>query len=123
MIFQARHIKGHARGRRIGFPTINLTIPDDLVLDDGIYAVWVTIGPSVYKGALHYGPTPTFQQKEKTMEVYLLDITDDTFPDTNNVAIEINVIERLRTIMSFDRVDDLTHQIALDVKKVRSVLG
>lgn len=123
MILHSKQIKGKGRGHQVGFPTINLSIPEGLVLDDGVYAVWVTIQHVVYKGALHYGSIPTFHQKEKTMEVHLLDITDDTVPETENLPIEIDIVEYLREVKKFDSAEDLAMGIDQDIKNVRGILG
>ena len=73
----SRQVKGKGRGKVIGFPTINLDIPSGLSLEDGIYAAWVTIGDRRYKGALHFGPIPTFDETTKSLEVFLLDATEE----------------------------------------------
>ncbi len=123
MVFQSSHIRGIGRGTEIGFPTINLTVPKDLLLEDGIYATWVVINGKTYKGALHYGPIPTFNQKNKTMEVHLIDITNDTFPATDGKIIEIDIVERIRDIKRFLESEDLTEAIARDVEKVKTILN
>jgi riboflavin kinase / FMN adenylyltransferase len=122
MIFHSRQIKGQGRGHSLGFPTINLEIPPELVLDEGVYAVWVVIGPTTYKGAFHYGSIPTFDQSEKSMEVYLLDVSDETAPTTENILIEIDIVEYLREVKSFADPEDLMNQIARDIQKVNEIL-
>ncbi len=122
MLFNSSHIKGIGRGKTIGFPTLNLSIPKDFVLDDGIYAAWIVIDNKTYKGALHYGPIPTFNDKEKTMEVHLIDVTDETFPDTDNNNIEVDIVDRLRDIKRFIETDDLIDQIHSDVEKIKRML-
>lgn len=122
MIFKSKQIKGHGRGHKIGFPTINLAIPSDFVLDDGIYAAWVVIHNHTYKGALHYGPIPTFGDKEQNMEVYLLDVTNDNVPDTAGEEIEVDIVSYLRDVKKFTSVEDLSLQIDSDVKKIRIML-
>lgn len=122
MIVHSKQIKGQGRGHMIGFPTINLALPEDLVLDFGIYAAWVVVDGKTYKGALHYGAVPTFDQKEKTMEVHLLDITDDTAPDTFDNVIEIDIVEHLRDVKNFTDIEDLMNQIARDIEQVRLIL-
>jgi len=102
MLFSSRQIKGEGRGKKIGWPTINLIIPDDLVIDDGVYAAWVVIDHKTFKGALHYGPIPTFNEKEKTLEVYLLDVDDDNVPVILDKVIEVDVVLKLRDIKTFD---------------------
>lgn len=122
MLIQSKQIKGQGRGHQIGFPTINLAILGDIMLNDGIYAVWVVIEGKTYKGALHYGSVPTFGLKDKTMEVHLIDITDDNVPDTDNVMIEIDVVEYLREIKKFDDAESLSIQIYRDIENVKKIL-
>jgi len=47
MKFKSRHIKGKGRGKKMGFPTINLKIPSNFKLEDGIYAAKVFIEDKV----------------------------------------------------------------------------
>ena len=122
MVFQSKHIKGIGRGKNLGFPTINLTIPEELLLDDGIYAAWIDIGGRTYKGALHFGPVPTFNEREPQLEVHLIDVTDENFPNTEDVEIEVDVVEKIREIQRFDETVDLIEQIARDVEKVNRIL-
>ncbi|MEY2671604.1 MAG: hypothetical protein RL687_21 [Candidatus Parcubacteria bacterium] len=122
MVFQSKHIKGIGRGKNLGFPTINLTIPEDILLDYGIYAAWIDIAGRTYKGALHFGPVPTFGEKEPQLEVYLLDVADDNFPETDGVDIEVDIVEKLREIQMYDETVDLIEQIARDVEKVNKIL-
>ncbi len=122
MQFQTKQIKGVGRGRKIGFPTINLIIPEDFHIDSGVYATWVVIDDSTFMGALHYGPIPTFDLKGKSLEVHLIDLTDGTVPQTYGKVIEIDVVEKIRDIKYFDTALDLATAISEDVKKVKSIL-
>lgn len=123
MIFKTQQIKGQGRGHQIGFPTINLEIPSDLVLDEGVYASWVTINDVPYKGALHYGAIPTFDQEDRSIEVFLLDETDETVPETHGVVIEVDIVEYIREVKKFSDSFILSDQIAKDVSRVRSILS
>lgn len=122
MLIHSHHIKGIGRGKEIGFPTLNLSIPENILIDEGVYSSWVVIDGKTYKGALHYGSVPTFNQDEKTMEVFLIDITDENFPDTKNKIIEIDIVDKIRDIKRFLDSADLTEQIALDVEKIKIML-
>ena len=75
MIFESTHIKGKGRGKPMGFPTINLEIPENFKLKNGIYAAKVTIENKTFVAALHYGPVPTFGDLQKSLEVYLIGVT------------------------------------------------
>ncbi|KKQ01753.1 MAG: Riboflavin biosynthesis protein RibF [Candidatus Roizmanbacteria bacterium GW2011_GWA2_36_23] len=116
--FFAPVIKGKGRGKKIGIPTINLAIPKGLDLKTGIYAVWVYISGKKYKGAMHYGPIPTFKEKQSSLEVYLLDVKSITADST----VELEIVEWIRKIKSFSSVNDLTMQIKQDIETIRKVL-
>lgn len=123
---------GDQRGRLIGFPTANL-IPDShkLLPADGVYAVRVHLpepaqsqsdenAPSpVYKGAANIGVRPTFNGKERIVEVHLLDIQ----PDLYDKRITIDFIARLRGEQRFANIDALKSQIATDVQQVHQILN
>ena len=123
---------GDQRGRLIGFPTANL-IPDThkLLPANGVYAVWVHLpeaeqsqsdenAPSpVYKGAANIGVRPTFNGKERIVEVHLLDIQ----PDLYDKRITIDFIARLRGEQRFATIDALKSQIATDVQQVHQILN
>jgi riboflavin kinase/FMN adenylyltransferase len=97
-------------------------VPDDFHLDEGIYAVWVVIEGKTFKGALHYGSIPTFNLKDKTMEVHLIDVTDANVPETKDKVIEIDVVEYIREVRKFDDAGALAVQIGLDVRNINSLL-
>ena len=123
---------GDQRGRLLGFPTANL-IPDahKLLPANGVYAVWVHLPESeqdqsdenapspVYKGAANIGVRPTFNGKERIVEVHLLDIQ----PDLYDKRITIDFIARLRGEQRFAGIDALKSQIAIDVQQAHQILN
>jgi riboflavin kinase/FMN adenylyltransferase len=124
MQFVSTHVTGKGRGKPMGFPTINLRIPDDFELKDGVYAAKITIEKNVFKGALHYGPVPTFGEPEKTLEVYLIGVTEsdlvnDGLTDLDKKIIKVEVLKYLRPITKFRLVEDLIKQIEEDVAAIK----
>ena len=114
--FTAQVIKGKGRGKSIvGFPTFNLQIPENFQTREGVYACCVWIGTAHYRGALHYGPTPTFDETEKVLEIFVLSY-EDKEPVTE-LSFELGPY--LRPVATFLRPEDLRHQIALDVARAR----
>ena len=126
MQFESYHIKGKGRGKPMGYPTINLIIPDNFELKDGIYAAKVKIGNSTFKGALHYGPVPTFNEEKKSLEVYLIEITNKDLEsyelaNLDEITIKVEIIQYLREIIKFKQVEDLVKQIGEDVKIIKEL--
>lgn len=122
MRFSSFQIKGKGRGKGIGFPTINLDIPTHFEMKDGVYAVIVGIEGRSYSGALHYGPIPVFNETEKSLEIFLLDVVEANFPVIKNKTIEVDVKRYIREIISFSNPKALAAQIQQDVEDIRNVL-
>ena len=121
---------GDQRGRLIGFPTANLLPePHKLLPANGVYAVRVRIPtieirdanepPPVYNGVTNIGVRPTFNGKERIVEVHLFDIQ----PDLYDKRITIDFIARLRSEQRFSGIDALKSQIAIDVQQAHQILN
>ena len=109
-------VEGDGRGKQIGFPTANLQIenPMKLIPADGVYAVQVALGDTLYKGMMNIGSRPTFDQpedsKENTIEVNLFDFDENIYGET----ITINMVARIRDEKKFDSIDELKNQLKND---------
>ena len=113
-------VKGDGRGKDLGFPTANLSIgaSDKLLPPSGIYAVTGTLRSGTFQGALHLGPRPTFQGSPPTVELHLLDFSNDVYGE----EVRVDFIQFLRPIHAFESVGALVRQMELDVIEVREVL-
>lgn len=60
--FENPVLHGDARGRTIGYPTINQQYPDGLVLPKfGVYESRILVGDTWYRGFTNIGVRPTWQ--------------------------------------------------------------
>lgn len=123
MYFSSHHIKGKGRGKGIGFPTINLEIPKEFPLVDGVYAAIVTIDGHEFKGAMHYGPIPVFNELEKSLEIFLLDVDAENLPEIDDRVIEVTIKKYIREIRSFESPASLSVQIEKDVEEIKNILS
>jgi riboflavin kinase/FMN adenylyltransferase len=121
--FTTQQVSGKGRGKLLGFPTINMRIPHDLDMAQGIYAAWIGIGNARYMGALHYGPVPVFGQKEATLEVFLIDVVAEAIDKLDTTRIHVTILYRLREIQTFSTQEGLVDQIYKDVRSVREYLA
>jgi riboflavin kinase/FMN adenylyltransferase len=118
-------VRGHERGRAMGFPTANVPVGDgDLVPADGVYAGYLTrldAGDAVpLAAAISVGTNPTFDGVERTVEPYALDRDDLELYD---VPVAVDFVARIRGQERFDTVDDLVAQMRRDVDATRGLLG
>jgi riboflavin kinase / FMN adenylyltransferase len=118
-------VRGHQRGRALGFPTANLeTPPHTAIPADGIYAGWLASldgkGHDVQRwpAAISIGTNPTFGEGERTVEAYALDRND---LDLYGVHAAIDFGDRLRGTLRFDSVDELVEQMRRDVDRARAL--
>lgn len=121
MKFSSTQIKGKGRGKLIGFPTINLKIPVNFELEDGIYAAKVNIEDKIFSGALHYGPVPTFNESEKSLEVYLIGLNDNKLENLEGKIIKVEIIKYLRPVIKFNSKEELIKQIKEDVINIKKI--
>lgn len=119
-------VRGHQRGRALGFPTANLESPPHTAIPaDGIYAGWLASldgnGRDLerWPAAISIGTNPTFGEGEQTVEAYALD-RDDL--DLYGVHAAIDFSARLRGTLRFDSVDALVEQMSEDVDRARAII-
>ncbi len=112
-------IKGHARGKKLGFPTANIGLERHFCIPkDGVYA-----GITIRKGrripcAINVGTNPTFGDEELSVEVYLLDFDENIYGET----LEVEFHSRLRDEISFLSERELIEQMEKDAKRAREML-
>lgn len=118
-------VHGDQRGRQLGFPTANIEVTENykLIPANGVYAVHVYILENdilkKYKGTLNIGVRPTFDNGNKTIEVYILDFNDDIY----GKKITVRFISRLRDEKKFNSVSDLTEAMKNDVAQTKIILA
>ena len=113
---------GDARGRELGFPTANVSVPGDILLPaDGIYAGWYERPDGeVHAAAISLGRRPTFYEETHAslLEAHLLDFAGDLYDE----PAKVRFVARLRVEVKFDDVDALVEQIGRDCEDARALL-
>jgi len=118
-------VRGHQRGRHLGFPTANLAprrAPGeaDLVPADGVYAGRLWVGPDAYAAVVNVGRKPTFGPGgPRIIEAHLLDFRGDLY----GADAALDFIARLRDEQRFSDAPSLAAQIGTDVAAARRLLG
>lgn len=113
---------GDKRGRELGFPTANVSVPGSILLPaDGIYAGWLRReGGEVLPTAISLGRRPTFYETADAslLEAHVLDFAGDLYDE----RVAVRFVQRLRGEAKFDSVDELVEQMQRDVAEARQVL-
>lgn len=117
---QSKVILGDQRGRVLGFPTANLTIPSGRAIPpNGVYAVYVIIKNKVYQAIANIGTNPTFNGLDRHIEVHIFDFDQDIY----NELIEVAFVEKIRNEQHFDGANSLIKQINCDIATAIDILG
>jgi len=124
-------IPGEARGRAMGFPTVNIALPSGAEPAEGIYAMRVRPveparglpalpHPSGWRGAGYIGRRPTFEEDgQRLLEVHLLDFDADLYGQ----QLIVDFVGYIRGDRKFCSMDELRRQMAEDIAAVRQRLA
>lgn len=84
-------VEGNQIGRKIGFPTANIKIPEPYkqVPKDGVYAVRVRLNGESFFGMLNIGSRPTVEPTlgSKNIEVHIFDFNQKIYNQTIMVSL------------------------------------
>ncbi len=121
MKFQTTTILGSGVGTSIGFPTINMDIPENIpiTLRTGVYAAKVWVKGQVYYGVLYYGPAPLVQEPVSVLQVHVLDSL--ALYVGEDELIEIDTLKFIRGVVDFDFPELFIKQMESDIEMVRKI--
>jgi riboflavin kinase/FMN adenylyltransferase len=106
-------VLGDQRGGTLGYPTANVSVPDELLVPAyGIYA-----GSALgHRAAISIGVNPHYGGDERRIEPYLLDFEGDLY----DRRLVVELWRRLREERAFSSEEELVAQIARDVEEARA---
>src|SRR6266446_308231 len=111
-------VSGDDRGKKIGFPTANLSAHNEQFPPNGVYFAQAMLDGVIYPGVLNLGYRPTVSsEKDRVLEIHLFDFDRDIYGGD----LEVRFVRYLRPEKKFESVDMLARQIALDVKQARDL--
>ncbi|EEA85124.1 bifunctional riboflavin kinase/FAD synthetase [Peptacetobacter hiranonis] len=115
-VIEGEIIHGKANGRKMGYPTANISLKDQIINPkNGIYASRVIIDGKKYFGATNVGMNPTVNGKYLSIETNILDFNEDIY----GKRVRIEFLEKIRDEKKFESLDELRKQLDLDTGFVR----
>ena len=111
-------VEGEKRGRKLGFPTVNLDTEWEVLPKPGVYATYVRLSDGFHGSITNIGVRPTFEESKLTVEAHIFDFNDNLYGE----EVRVNFVERLRDEKRFESVDKLVEQINHDIAGVREIL-
>ena len=112
--FYGEVINGDKRGRKLGFPTINLKLENLYIPRFGIYTSIVEIetgkNKGLYKGVVSVGERPTFGINKPNFEVHLFDFNANIYGET----VIVSLTKFQRSEVKFNNSENLIIQMKKD---------
>jgi riboflavin kinase/FMN adenylyltransferase len=110
-------IRGEQLGRKLGFPTANLSAHSEQFPPNGVYVTEARLGGTLYRGVANLGfrPTVASDKPERLLELHLFDLDREVYGE----EIEVRFLRYLRPEQKFANVEELRTQIAADVQQAR----
>jgi len=105
-------VHGDKIGRKIGFPTANISVPDfKLKPANGVYAVFAEVEGKKYKAMTNIGRKPTFKNDASlSIETHIFDFAEELY----GKKISISFLEKIRDEITFDSSNQLAEQLKKD---------
>lgn len=120
VVITGRVEQGNRIGRKLGFPTANISISNKPDVRDGVYAVKVrTPDGEFFQGMANIGTRPTVtESKKRFLEVNIFGFGDDLYGKT----IDVELLAYIREERTFASVEELKEQIEKDKQCVLAAL-
>lgn len=121
VIISGRVISGKGRGRKLlNFATANIEIPLEKILPaNGVYLVEINIDNQKYYGLMNIGIKPTFKEKNKTVEVHIINFNKNIY----NQVVNINMLQKIRNEKYFNHPGLLKKQIEDDILTAHKMIS
>lgn len=108
-------VRGDGLGKKIGFPTANLSVAAEKIIPSGVFAVRVTIkrkgSTTLLAGMCNIGFRPTVSAgKNKVVEAHLFDFSRSLY----GAELRVDLIQKIRDEKKFTSLDKLKQQLQKD---------
>ena len=111
--------RGDNLGKKIGFPTANLSAHSEQFPPNGVYVAEARIDGELYRGVINLGIRPTVSsgKSERVLEIHLFDFNRDIYGHD----VEVRFLKFLRPEKKLANLDALVQQIRQDVERARQL--
>lgn len=113
-------VHGLQNGRKINFPTANIEPSFNYpILNNGVYATYITIDNIKYPSMTNIGTHPTIDQLNKnSIETNIFDFDEDIY----NKNVKLEFVKKIRDEIKFASLDQLKSQLNKDKLEIKELL-
>lgn len=114
--------RGDQRGNKIGFPTANIELDQNIKIATGVYSITAGVDRGNdtvwHNGIANLGFRPTFNGNKYMLEAHLFDFDKNIY----GANLRVKLIDFIRSEVKFDGVESLTTQIKKDISISKTIL-
>jgi len=112
-------VRGKQLGKKLGYPTANISSANEMVPHLGVYATYTIINNKKYKSITNIGKKPTFGGNEIIIETHIFDFNRDVYGE----LIQIQFVSFIRPEIKFENINILVENIKNDCVKAKEILN
>lgn len=120
--YEGKVSHGNQLGRKLGFPTANIIIPEDkFTVRRGVYVSRVILGKDKFYGVTNVGLKPTVNESgtEQTVETFIFGFDEDIY----GARIKVELLSFVRPECKFGSVDELKARVEQDKESAKTWLA
>jgi len=106
-------VEGEKLGGKLGIPTANLQVQNELIPGNGVYVGRTLISTGAVPSVMNVGIRPTVGGRKLTVESHLLNFSGNLYGE----QIEVQFLRRLRDEIRFSGIDELKNRIRMDIEQ------
>jgi riboflavin kinase/FMN adenylyltransferase len=105
-------VEGERLGGRLGIPTANLAVENELLPAKGVYITRALLAAGAHESVTNVGIRPTVGGRKLTVETHLLDYSGNLY----GLELELQFLAKIRDEMRFSGVEELKTAILSDIR-------
>ena len=119
IIIEGVVIGGNRLGRKLGFPTANIAISDDLAVENGVYSSKVFVEGEEYVAMTNVGVRPSVDGTKRLLETHLFGFKGLLY----GMQLRVELYDKIRDEKKFSSVEELREQIEKDSSKIKGLMA
>ena len=112
-------IGGNRLGRKLGFPTANIAIDDDLAVENGVYSSKVVVEGEEYVAMTNVGVRPSVDGTKRLLETHLFGFKGLLY----GLKLRVELYDKIRDEKKFSSVNELREQITKDSNQIKELMA
>lgn len=119
IIIEGVVIGGNRLGRKLGFPTANIAISNDLAVENGVYSSKAFVEGEEYVAMTNVGVRPSVDGTKRLLETHLFGFKGLLY----GMQLRVELYDKIRDEKRFSSVEELREQIEKDSNKIKGLMA